>query len=910
MRCRFHADNESVTPEPDFPGTRSLYDASRHLMGLVSPEGILLDANRTSLEAAGVGLEEVRGQWFWDTPWWTHDPLQQERLKAGIRQASQGQPFQMETTHPTPDGKLLVVDFSILPLRDAEGTVVALLPEGRDISDLAAERELLRLSEARFRSLVEHSLEAIVVLDLSTGLFVDGNSQAERLFKIDRSQLLELGPAQLSPPTQPDGRTSPEAARAYLREALAGGTAIFDWMHQTLDGEPIPCEVRLLRLPGSGRDLVRGSLVDLRPRLAKEAVLRESEQKFRLLFERSVDGLLLLEGDRFTDCNQAVLDMMRCSQPDFLRLHPWELSPPFQPDGRASDEKAMEMIATAYAKGGFRFEWMHRRLDGEDFPVEVTLIPIPLGGKDILFTTWRDITERKAADEALRASEERFRVMVRNSRDTFVLINAKGEQIFISPAAEEMTGFPIEELLGSIERIIHPEDLPAVHAAWAQVIAHPDVPVRVEYRHIHRTQGHVWFEAVAQNCLQDPAIRAVAVSVRDMTERKRAEQERLDLERQMLHAQKLESLGVLAGGIAHDFNNLLTAILANLSLAQSGLPTGSPSLAHLEATERAAIRASELTRQMLAYSGKGRFVVKDHDLNQVVREMTHLVQVSIAKTIALTFSLADGLPAVEADQAQIQQVILNLVTNASDAIGDRSGVIRIATSAATLDAEQLDRLLPGQGLRPGPYVVLEVEDSGSGMSPEVQARIFDPFFTTKAMGHGLGLSALQGILKGHQGGLQVHSQPDQGTTFRLYFPASLKPTALAEVPAKPPAAFSGLVLLVDDEASILDATAQVLKLLGFEVETAADGLEALERFSVRPEAYRVALVDLTMPRMNGRDCFHALRRIRPDLPVILCSGFSEHESMKAFLGEGLAGFLQKPYTLAMLRKAFGEALGA
>ncbi len=764
---------------------RSVYDASLHFMGVLSPDGRLLDANKTALQAAGLTMAEVQGRPFWETPWWAHDPGEQARLKAGIQRAARGECFEMETTHTTADGRVLVVSFSIRPLLDEQGRVVALLPEGRDISDLAREREQLRLSEMRFRSLVEHAPEAIVILDAATGRFVEANAQAEVLFKAARSRLMELGPSQLSPEFQPGGRASAEAAPAHVRRALVEGTAEFEWTHQALDGELIPCEVRLLKLPGSAGDLVRGSLVDLRPWLAKERHLLESENKFRLLFERSVEGLLLLDGDRFTDCNQAVLDLLGCTEPEFLRLHPWELSPPVQPDGRASEEKARDMIATAHARGVHRFEWMHRRLSGEDFPVEVTLIPIPLGGKDILFTSWRDITDRK-----------------------------------------------------------------------------------------------------------------------------KAEQDRLQLERQMLHAQKLESLGVLAGGIAHDFNNLLTAILANLNLAEAGVPEDSPVAARLRATEGAALKAAELTRQMLAYSGKGRFVVRPHDLNLVVREVTDLVKVSIAKKANLHFSLEEDLPLVEADEAQLQQVILNLVTNASDALGDREGEIRVTTCARTLDETFISATFPGQGLVPGLYAVLEVGDTGVGMTPEVLARIFDPFFTTKPTGHGLGLSAIQGILRGHRAGLKVYSEPGRGTSFQVYLPATSAPRPQAALVHSDPSdvVLCGRVLLVDDEDSILEVTAKALERLGFEVATAADGREAVELFSQGPEAFRLALVDLTMPRMDGRECFKALRALRPDLPVVLCSGFSEQESVKAFLGEGLAGFIQKPYSMGTLRKALIEAL--
>lgn len=770
----------------NIPDLRALFDFSNHFMGLLSVEGILLDANATALKAIGLPLAEVQGRPFWDTPWWTHDPAQQERLRAGIQQAALGAPFQMETTHRTAEGQLLVVMFSLRPIRDAAGLVVALMPEGRDITDLAAERERLRLSELRSRLLVEHAPEAIVVLNVATGRFVEVNAGAEALFQTDRATLLGFGPLDLSPARQPEGQASADEARSHMRRALDEGIATFEWTHETVGGELVPCQVRLLRLPGLQEVLLRGSLEDLRPRRAREHDLSESERKFRLLFERSVEGLLLIDGDRFTDFNPAVLEMLKCTEPEFVKLHPWELSPPLQPDGRESREKALAMMRTAREQGVHRFEWTHRRLTGEDFPVEVTLIPIPLGGREVLFTSWRDITDRKQAEE-----------------------------------------------------------------------------------------------------------------------------DRLSLQRQVLHAQKLESLGVLAGGIAHDFNNLLTAILTNINLAEAQLPAQSPALAQLSAAGRATLKAADLTRQMLAYSGKGRFIVQAHDLNALVQDLTDLVRASIGKHISLQFALAAVLPPVEADATQIQQVILNLVTNAADALADRPGEIAIATSARLLDESFLAGELPGQDLRPGWHVVLEVADTGCGMAPEVLARIFDPFFTTKPKGHGLGLAAILGILKGHQAGLQVQSAPGRGSTFRFYFPASAGPTdpAVAPLPVSQ-ANFSGRILLVDDEDAILQVGRQALEGLGFEVETARDGIEAVEVFTRRTVPYRLALVDLTMPKMGGRDCFRALRALQPDLPVVLSSGFSEEESVHEFLGEGLAGFIQKPYTLVQLRQILAAALRA
>ena len=392
-------------------------------------------------------------------------------------------------------------------------------------------------------------------------------------------------------------------------------------------------------------------------------------------------------------------------------------------------------------------------------------------------------------------------------------------------------------------------------------------------------------------------------------ERRRDREAQQVLERQMQHAQKLESLGVLAGGIAHDFNNLLTAMLGHMNVAQLKLAPESPALPHLESLERIIHRAADLTRQMLAYSGKGRFVVRPYDLNLVVQEVTHLLEVSISKKIALRFDLAPHLPAVEADAAQIQQVIMNLVTNAADAIGDREGTIRLTTRVVQLDRAYLDQVFQGQELRPGSYVSLEVSDTGCGMSPEVLERIFEPFFTTKVAGRGLGLSATVGILKAHRAGMRIYSEPGHGTTFKLLFPTSeaRREEDAAQV-AVAALARTATVLLVDDEEMIRESAQAALESLGLKVLAASDGRAALDLIQQPGLQVDLVLMDLTMPHMDGREAFQAMRRILPTLPIILSSGYNEQESIQSLEGRGLDAFLQKPYTLKVLERTVLEVL--
>lgn len=519
---------------------------------------------------------------------------------------------------------------------------------------------------------------------------------------------------------------------------------------------------------------------DVTDRKQAELALRESEEKFRQIYQKSYDGILLLDGDRFVDCNPAVLEMMRCSEPELMRMHPWDLSPPTQPDGRPSPDKALEMISLAHTKGGHRFEWMHRRTDGEDFPVEVTLIPFPLSGRNVLYTTWRDITDRK-----------------------------------------------------------------------------------------------------------------------------REERDRLALERQVLHAQKLESLGILAGGFAHDFNNLMTAMMGRLDMAAMDFPDGHKALVHIKIMEDILDRATDLTRQMLAYSGRGRFIVGPTDLSRVAREMATLLSASLSKKIQLDLELPEGLPSVEGDAAQLQQVLLNLVTNASDAIGDQPGRIRIATGMAALDSTDVAGLRAELPSKPGAYVFLEVSDTGCGVAPEFQTRIFEPFFSTKDAGRGLGLSALLGILRAHHGAFGMDSIPGEGTTFRLFFPsAGIPSTAKVETVDAQTTLAQGLrVLLVDDEETIRDSTRHLLESMGCQVITACDGVEALEMLDVEAP-FSIVILDLMMPRMDGRQTLAVLKREHPTLPVVLCSGYSEQEILGAWNGV----FLAKPYSREKLKAALLRAL--
>jgi PAS domain S-box-containing protein len=457
--------------------------------------------------------------------------------------------------------------------------------------------------------------------------------------------------------------------------------------------------------------------------------------------------------------------------------------------------------------------------------------------------------------------------------------------------------------------VLHPDDVPAIHATMAQAARAPALWTH-EYRVRFPDGTERWHLATAQPQHDADGSTLWHGFISDITGQKAADAALQALERKIQETQKLESLGVLAGGIAHDFNNILTGILGHASLAGLELPTGSPVQTHLETIRKSSLRAADLCKQMLAYSGKGRFLVKPVALNELIESITQLLQLSISKQAVLRFNLSPGLPAVEGDATQFRQILMNLVINASEAIGARSGVISVSTGLTRVDRDYLGGTILAPDLPPGTYVYLEVADNGTGMDAATQARIFDPFFTTKFTGRGLGLAAVLGIVRGHKGAIKVYSEAGKGTTLKILLPCAAAPAEPASpaVPARTGWHGAGTILVVDDEETVRSTAALMLNKLGFEVALAADGREAVEIFRATPARFTLVLMDLTMPHLDGKAAYAELRRLRADVCVVLMSGFNEEDALTQFTGKGLAGFLQKPFHVETLSTAVRHAL--
>ncbi len=541
-------------------------------------------------------------------------------------------------------------------------------------------------------------------------------------------------------------------------------------------------------------------------------------------------------------------------------------------------------------------------------------------GRDVRFELAIDITDRKRAETSIRENADRYRELSNLLETIFNTIpdilgiqgpdrgiiryNEAGYKILgVSP--EEVVGKKCYQLLG------REEPCPVCATKEATRTGQPARVVKFVGE-----MGR-WLDCRAYPVVDgEGKLVQVIEHLRDITDLKKLEEERRELERQVQQSQKLESLGVLAGGIAHDFNNILMVVLGNAELALKTIPDHSPARLHLEEITRAVSQAADLCRQMLAYTGKSSFTRRPVDLKTLVEEIVHLLKASISKKAVLNLQLEENLPPIEADPSQIRQVVMNLLINASEALDGRSGYVTVSIGASDCGEEELKPEEFGEALQPGIYVFLQVTDTGIGMDRETRRRIFEPFFSTKFTGRGLGLPAVLGIVRGHNGAIRIETEPGKGTTFRVFFPA-LKPGDSSPPAAGAASASGGLdwrgegtVLLAEDEETLRSLGGDILRRLGLKVLTASDGREAVDLFREHRKEIDLVILDLTMPRLDGGEALAEIRRIDPAARVVIASGYSEGALGARFAGNGLSGILQKPYTLARLRGLLSGLLPA
>lgn len=796
--------------------------------------------------------------------------------------------------------------------RDERGHVVSMSGSVQDITEKKHTEKALRESEEKFRRVAENALVAVAIVD--EGRFVFANDAAVRLTGRSREELLAL-PARghIEHVLHPEDRARYRQRQNRLNAGefeLFGAT---DARIMRPDGTVRWASVRTSPLVPNQRYPVILMALDVTEQKEAEQALRESEEKFRSVAQNALVGIALVEESGYTYVNDAFLAICGYTREEMQSLERGRdidlLFPPEERERMLALRTELDQSSSARVSVP---DVKVRHKDGSTRWVSVMLNRLVPDQAFPLVAMALDITDRKRAEDALRQREDLLRRTEQAARVGGWEIDYATGTIYPTDEVRRILEIP-QDFTITMENsadFYTGEDFARLREAITRAVE-DEAPWDLEFEIVTAKGRRVWIRNTGYAVKEDGKLVRLQGAYQDISERKRAEFERRELEAQVQQAQKLESLGVLAGGIAHDFNNLLVSILGHADLALDDLLPESPAFDSVKQIELAARRAADLAQQMLAYSGKGRFLVRPLNLSDMVREIAHLLRVSISKKATIHVELDDRVPLVQADPAQMQQIIMNLITNASDAIGDAPGVITLRTGSKACTDADVRSPYPYAPPHAGQYAFVEVTDTGCGMDAETLERIFDPFFTTKFAGRGLGLAAVLGIVRGHEGALEVRSRPGCGTTFRVLFPVAEKPSDEPN-PASTNGASkrrTGTVLVIDDEPSVRALTQRALERFGNIVLTAADGEAGVETYREHADVVDAVLLDMTMPVMNGEEVLAALHSLDPALPVVLMSGYSEQEARARFAENGIAGFLQKPFQIRTLREKVESVLG-
>lgn len=875
----------------------------------IHDKGLVLDCNQELCNLTGFSREELIGMDGLNliAPRW-RDLVMQKIL------SRYGKPYDAEGLRK--DGSIFPLEIrgKNIPFHGRDVRVT----EFRDITERKRGEEALRQSEEKLRNIIENSTNAF--FSHTTDHYITYLSpQIKKILGYSPKEALRKWTELVS--DNPLNATGFETTEKAIRTGKS--QPLYELELVAKNGRKVWVEVNESPVVVDGKTtMIVGALQDISERKLSEAALRKSEERFKGI-ANNLPGVVFQFYARsngeigLSYVSDRSLDILGIDNEadDFFTYGISHIAPEYRESFSASIDEAIQKV------GRWDFTARYIKPDGEEIFIRGVSQPEPHGnGKEIVFNgVLLDITEQRRAEEALKESEERFRSMIQNSSDIIVIMNERSIITYETPSVSRVLGYEPGHLIGKTPYdFIHPEDLEPTTTSLLEVYDDSNPGTPTEIRFLKADNSWVHLEAIGRNLMGFPGINGIVITARDITDRKKVENERIEMERRFQHAQKLESLGVLAGGIAHDFNNLLMAILGNLDLSQIDIAADSRSKHFIDQARYAARRAADLTNQMLAYSGKGKFDLKTFDLSELVEEMARLLKASIAKTVTLNLQMGRNMPYMTADPGQIQQIVMNLIVNASEAIGDRPGVVTITTDVKECDEACMEQSRLKEKPPAGLYVFIEVRDTGCGMDEQTQERLFDPFFSTKFTGRGLGMAAVLGIVRGHRGAIIVESNPGQGTAIRVMFPTLItgkkssdpgksngnmgEPEEEQDLPA------TGTILLVDDEDMVLDLCSAMVERLGYKVITASDGKEAVEVFKKHSDEIDCVILDLTMPRMDGIEAFVGLKSIRSDITVIISSGYSEQEVELRFQGKEPAGFIKKPFELKKLRNELARVL--
>ncbi len=776
-----------------------------------------------------------------------------------------------------------------------------------EIERMQVERER-QISESSYREIFDASEDAIFVHDIDTGAILDVNPKVCSAYGYTREEMQRIDVETISSGEHPYTR---EQALKYIDRARAGEIVRFEWHSRNKDGSLHWDEVVLKRAKLAGADRVVAFTREISERKAAEQALRNSEEQYRTIFNASVDGLLLwtLDG-RIVDAN-----------PAFYRMHGYQCGELLEGDPRScvspdSYPQYQQFTRTIATGESCRVEGQGIRRDGSVFDVEMHGTLVHYRGKPHLLAILRDVTERKERESALRKSEDRLRATVEAAFDCIISTDARGRIIEFNPAAEICFGYKRDDIIGApLDRLVMPGHDRKLFCAGSVfglgTAASIGQRLQIDAR---RADGSVFQAELAISAARGSEGDIFVACLRDLTEQKRAEEQRSQLETQLRQAQKMEAIGHLTGGIAHDFNNMLTAITgyAEMALEHPVMETDRELKRYLEQIRRAGEKASVLVKQMLTFSRGQRGKAKALSLSPLIKESVKLFQSTFPSTVEFQTTIDAQIPAVIFDVIQAEQVLMNLCINARDAM-DAQGVITLGLSHrghCQAVCSSCRKTVTGD------FVQLSVSDNGKGAAQEVVDRMFEPFYTTKDVGKGsgMGLAMVHGIIHEYAGHIEVETAPGAGATFRVLFPVAdraLDPNSeRIGGRGRETEYFRGRVLLVDDESSVMEFMRDLLVSRGFEVVTAGNGEEAIVRFIEYKNKLNLVITDQTMPKVTGIELAAVLMKIDPQLPVILYTGYSENLRDETVQRVGVKAYLRKPVDVRELFNTIRRILPA
>ena len=803
------------------------------------------------------------------------------------------------------DGTKRYIEVSVSLQKNSSGKPIGFRGISRDVTSRKQAEAALRESEEKYRLVVENAKEAIII------------AQDVKLVFVNRAAIDMIGYS---------GDIS--TAKSFIDFIHPDDrNIVVDYHIRRVKGEEVPLvySFRILSQDGTvkwvefntaviqwkGRPATLSFLNDITERKQAEDALRRSEEKYRFMTDNVADIIWTVDMNlNFTYISPSVQRFRGLTVEEAMSQKIDEVLTPasLQYAFKVLEEELKTLMGNPdRIRDKLTVELEEYCKDGSTIWTENELKYLPdQDGKPIgIIGVSRDISARKQAEKALRESEEFFKEITENSSDIIIITDKNGDIKYCSRSIERLSGYKSEELIGkSGFTFIHPDDIERAVDDYGKAILTPDTAIPNEFRLVRKDGSTRYFDGLGKNLLDNPAVAGFIMNIRDITERKQAEEEKRKLEERLQRAHKMEAIGTLAGGIAHDFNNLLMGIQGYASLALLNINQNDPNYEKLKRIEQQVQSGADLTRQLLGFARGGRYEVKPAYMNDIIEKSSSIFG-SVKKEITINKKYEKNLYPVEVDLGQMEQVFMNLYVNAWQAMPG-GGNIYLETENVFLNDEQA----LSYSVKPGKYVKITVTDTGTGVDEKTRERIFDPFFTTKAMGRGtgLGLATVYGIIKGHKGMINVYSEPGHGTTFTIYLPASEKEVVKEETATGTIDTGTETILLVDDEKIVLEVSRELLESMGYRVYAVGSGQEAIALFMGKRNEIDLVILDMIMPEISGGETFDRLREINPGIKVLLSSGYSINGEAQTIMNRGCKGFIQKPFQLEKLSHKVREML--